>query len=111
MINLFNKYTHIYKGLTGISLSSAVVFASDLYPGCISETVLNRKHDFLDILDKSDTLMADHGFNIERFIAERSKALYFTFIKGNQQLSKSELIETRRIVEITIKQVKIFYII
>ena len=73
MINLFNKYAHIYKGLTGVSLSSAVVFASDLSPGCISETVLNRKHDFLDILDKSDTLMADHGFNYRDLLLREVK--------------------------------------
>ena len=59
------KNTNTYKGLIGISPSGAVVFVSDLYPGCISDKELTRKCGILDMLDKGDTLMADRGFDIE----------------------------------------------
>ena len=59
------KNTNTYKGLIGISQSGAVVFVSDLYPGCISDKELTRKCGILDMLDKGDTLMADRGFDIE----------------------------------------------
>jgi len=34
------KIHNTYKGLIGISPTSAVVFVSDLYPGCISDKEL-----------------------------------------------------------------------
>ena len=60
-----SKNTNTYKGLIGISPNGAVVFVSDLYPGCISDKELTRKCGILDMLDKGDTLMADRGFDIE----------------------------------------------
>ena len=55
----------MYKGLIGISSSGAIVFMSDLYPGCISDKELTRMCGILDMLEKGDTLMADREFDIE----------------------------------------------
>lgn len=97
------KNTNTYKGLIGISPSGAVVFVSDLYPGCISDKELTRKYGILDMLDKGDTLMADRGFDIKGDLILRGVRLNIPpFLKGKQQLSQSELIETRRIASLRI---------
>ena len=97
------KNTNTYKGLIGISPSGAVVFVSDLYPGCISDKELTRKCGILDLLDKGDTLMADRGFDIEGDLILKGVRLNIPpFLKGKQQLSQSELVETRRIASLRI---------
>ena len=111
------KNTNMYKGLIGISPSGAVVFVSDLYPGCISDKELTRKCGILDMLDKGDTLMADRGFDIEGDLILRGVRLNIPpFLKGKQQLSQSELVQTRRIaslrmhVERAMERLKNFHI-
>ena len=97
------KNTNTYKGLIGISPSGAVVFVSDLYPGCISDKELTRKCGILDLLESGDTLMADRGFDIEGDLILRGVRLNIPpFLKGKQQLSQSELVETRRIASLRI---------
>ena len=97
------KNTNTYKGLIGISPSGTVVFVSDLYPGCISDKELTRKCGILDMLDKGDTLMADRGFDIEGDLILRGVRLNIPpFLKGKQQLSQSELVQTRRIASLRI---------
>ena len=97
------KNTNTYKGLIGISPSGAVVFVSDLYPGCISDKELTRKCGILDMLEKGDTLMADHGFDIKGDLILRGVRLNIPpFLKGIQQLSQTELVETRRIASLRI---------
>ena len=82
--------------MIGISPSGAVVFVLDLYPGCISDKELTRKCGILDMLDKGDTLMADRGFDIEWDLILRGVRLNIPpFLKGKQQLSQSELVQTR----------------
>ena len=95
------KNTNTYKGLIGISPSGAVVLVLDLYPGCISDKELTRKCGILDMLDKSDTLIADRGFDIEGDLILRGVRLNIPpFLKGKQQLSQSELVQTRRIASL-----------
>ena len=95
----------------------AQLYVSDLYPGCIADRELTRKCGILDILDKGNTLMADHGFDIEGELILRGGRLNIPpFLKGKQQLSQSELVETRQIaslriqVERAMERLKFFHI-
>ena len=55
------------------------------------------------MLDKGDTLMADCGFDIEGDLILRGVRLNVPpFLKGKQQLSQSELVQTRRITSLRI---------
>ena len=61
-----NHYT--YKGLIGVSPSGAV-FVSDPYSVSISDKQLTRLCAILDILESSNSVMADRGFDIEEDLA------------------------------------------
>ena len=71
----------------------------------------------MDLLDRGDSVMADRGFDIEGDLALLGVRLNIPpFLKGKQQLSKHELVETRRIaslrihVERSMEQLKHFHI-
>ena len=111
------KNHNTYKGLIGgISSSGAVIFVSDLYPGSISDKELTRR-GLLQLLQSGDPIMADRGFDIEENLASLGVKLNIPpFLKGKQQLSHRELVETRRIaslrihVERSMEQIKNFHI-
>ena len=89
------KNHNTYKGLIGISPSGAVIFVSDLYPGSISDKELTRRCGFLQLLQSGDSIMADRGFDIEENLASLGVKLNIPpFLKGRQQLSHRELVET-----------------
>ena len=111
------KNHNTYKGLIGISPSGAIIFISDLYPGCISDKELTRRSGLLDLLDGGDSVMADRGFDIEDDMALLGVKLNIPpFLRGKEQLSRQELVETRRIaslrihVERAMEQLKNFHI-
>ena len=115
----YSKYKshNTYKGLIGISPSGAVTFVSDLYPGSISDKELTRKSGLLQLLESNDSIMADRGFDIAEDLALIGVKLNIPpFMKGKEQLSNSELVETRRIaslrihVEWAMEQLKNFHI-
>ena len=115
----YSKYKshNTYKGLIGILPSGAVTFVSDLYPGSISDKELTRKSGLLQLLESNDSVMADRGFDIAEDLALIGVKLNIPpFMKGKEQLSNSELVETRRIaslrfhVERAMEQLKNFHI-
>lgn len=59
-----HKNTNTYEVLMGISPSGAVTFVSKVYPGSISDSKLTRS-GILDLLQSGDSVMADHGFDIQ----------------------------------------------
>lgn len=59
------KNTKTYKALVGISPSGGITFVSKLYAGSISDKELTRNSGILDMLETSDSVMADHGFDIQ----------------------------------------------
>ena len=94
-----------------------MVFVSDLYPGCISDKELTRRSGLFDLLDRDDSVMADRGFDIEEDLALLGVRLNIPpFLRGKEQLSAQELVETRRIaslrihVERAMEQLKNFHI-
>lgn len=95
------KNHNTYKGLIGISASGAVTFVSDLYPGSISDKELTRCCGLLDLLESGDSVMADRGFDIEDDLVLLGVKLNIPpFLKGKQQLSGHERVETRRIASL-----------
>ena len=85
------KNHNTYNGLIGISPSGAVVFVSDLYPGCISDKELTRRSGLFDLLDRDDSVIADRGFDIEEDLALLGVRLNIPpFLRGKEQLSAQE---------------------
>ena len=97
------KNTNTYKVLIGISPSGIITFVSKLYAGSISDKELTRCSGIMNLLQPGDSVMADHGFDIQDDLALRGVKLNIPpFLKGKSQLSESELVETRRIASVRI---------
>ena len=111
------KNDNTYKALVGISPNGVITFVSSLYPGSISDKELTRRCGILDLLEPGDSVMADRGFDIEEDLALRGvRPNIPPFLRGKTQLSKKELITTRRIaslrihVECAMERIKNFHI-
>ena len=103
--------------LVGISPSGIITFVSKLYAGSISDKELTRCSGIMDLLQPGDSVIADHGFDIQDELAIRGvRLIILPFLKGKFKLSESELVETRRIasvrihVERAMERIKNFYI-
>ena len=84
----------------GISSDGVITFVSSLFPGRISDKELTRRSGILDFLKPGDSVMADHGFDIEEdMYIVLCEAL---FLRGKGQLSEKELITTRHIASLQI---------
>ena len=80
-----------------------------LYPGSISDKELTRRSSLLDLLESGDSVMADRGFEILEDLAPIGVRLNIPpFLRGKGQLDSSELIETRRIASLRIKNYHIY---
>jgi hypothetical protein len=63
----FSQYKHrtTAKVLGGISPAGAFIYASDAYPGRISDKQLTEVSGVMDLLEEGDAVAADKGFQIE----------------------------------------------
>ena len=77
------------KSLVGITTSGVIGFASELYPGSITDKEIKVKSGFLALLEQDDEIMADKGFLIQDELAPVGATLIIpAFLKGKQQFSK-----------------------
>uniref|UniRef100_A0A1X7UUU6 DDE Tnp4 domain-containing protein n=1 Tax=Amphimedon queenslandica TaxID=400682 RepID=A0A1X7UUU6_AMPQE len=92
------KNHNTYNVLTGISPIGVVTFVSKLFPGAISDKQFTLKSGLLELLERVDSVMADHGFDIQDQLMPLCVTLIIpAFSKAKVQLSNEELIETCRI--------------
>ena len=92
------KNHNSYEALIGISPSGAIIFVSQLYSGSISDKELTRQSDILSLLERGDAVMADQGFDIQDNLTPLGVKLNMPpYLKGKSQLTKNEMVETRRI--------------
>ena len=97
------KNNNTYKCLIGISPDGTITFISSLFPGSISDKVLTKKSGILDLIASKDTVMADHGFDIEDDVVLRGAHLSNPpFLHGKTQLSEKEVMVTRCIASLRI---------
>lgn len=97
------KNTNTYKVLIGISPSGAITFVSKVYPGSISDKDLTIRSGILNLLEAQDSVMADHGFDIQDDLTLIGVRLNIPpFLRGKDQLSENEMVESRRIASLRI---------
>ena len=58
------KNTNTHKGLIGITPSGYISFVSSLYCSNISDKKLTSECGVLNLLQASDSIMADRGFDL-----------------------------------------------
>ena len=101
----FSHYKHhnTFKLLLGISPGGVITFISELWGGRVSDKAITEKSGLLDLLEPGDNVMADRGFDISQLLQAKGVTLNIPpFLGQRQQLSSSEVIETRRIASIRI---------
>ena len=97
------KHHNTFKALVGISPTGAVAFISELYAGSVSDQALTRESGVLDLVMPGDTVMADKGFDIAYDVLVHGAKLNIPpFVKNHQQLSKKNVIITRKIASLRI---------
>ena len=53
-----------------------ITFVSNLYGGSISDREIVQKSHFVDLMEASDLIMADHGFEIQDILATKGVRLF-----------------------------------
>ena len=89
----------MYKALVGISPSGAITFVSGLYwEVFLKRNLLTSQSGVWDLLERSDAVMTDRGFNIQDDLTSLGVKLnILLYLKRRSQLTKTEIIEGRRI--------------
>ena len=86
------------KGLIGIAPNGFISFISDIYGGHVSDKRTTESCGIIDKLEPGDMVMADRGFDIQHILASKKVTLNIPpFMRGKQQLSLEEELETRGI--------------
>ena len=92
-----------FKGLIGIAPNSFVSFISDMYGGHVSDKRITESCGIVNLLEPGDMVMADRGFDIQHILASKNVTLNIPpFMRGKQQLSLEEEVETRAIASVRI---------
>lgn len=91
------------KGLIGIAPHGAVTFVSELYGGHCSDKAIVEDCGILQLLEESDSVMADRGFEIQDLLAKKKVYLNIPpFMRCKDQLSPEEEDETRDVASVRI---------
>ena len=102
---LYSEYkSHMtYKSLIGISPAGVVTFVSDLYSGSISDKQITKLSGLVNLCEEGDAIIADKGFLISDLTTPKGVNLIIPpFKRKRLQLSKREVIETRKIANLRI---------
>lgn len=86
------------KFLIAIAPNGFIMYVSPLYGGRASDNYITKNCGLLEYLLPGDEVMADRGFTIgEELCSRRVKLNIPAFMKGRDQLSEEDTINTRRI--------------
>ncbi|XP_077521801.1 uncharacterized protein LOC144132927 [Amblyomma americanum] len=102
------------KVLHAIAPCGFVMFVSKPYGGRASDRFITQHSGFLKFLAPGDTILADRGFTISDLLPAGVKLMLPSFSKGRSQISRPELVESRRLarlrihVERSIRRIKCF---
>ena len=96
------KNHNTLKALKGISPSGAVIFASNLFGGNISDKELTIQSGLLDCLEEGNSVMADRGFNIGDLLTGKDVTLNIPPRLTDSQLSEDDRIVTHRIASVRV---------
>ena len=91
------------KGLIGIAPNGFVSLFRTCMGGHVSDKRITESCGIVNLLEPGDMVMADRGFDIQHILASKNVTLNIPpFMRGKQQLSLEEEVETRAIASIRI---------
>ncbi|GFN84206.1 nuclease harbi1 [Plakobranchus ocellatus] len=118
-----NKYYHLknhatHKVLVGIAPNGTFIYISDVFDGSISDIKFVQESGFLELLNPSDSILADRGFPIKDILASKQvKLVKPPFLGNREKFTPEEELLTRQIakdrihVERAIERLKRFRIL
>ena len=91
--------------MLGISPHGAITFVSSLYTGSISDKEITRCSGILDLLEPTDSVMADKSFDIESVLESHGVKLnLLPFLEARDQFSKEQVLDTKTIAKLCIHE-------
>ncbi|XP_071123749.1 uncharacterized protein [Mytilus edulis] len=97
------KHHNALKCLVVITSSGVISFVSEGWDGRVSDRESTSECDILDLLEQSDSVMADKGFTISDLVAKRQCALNIPSFRGiKDKFSTAEVFQTQEIVQLRI---------
>ena len=91
------------KELIGTTASGVTAFASELYPGSISDKEIVKRSGLLEILQPGDEIMADKGFLIKDELASVGATLVLPkFLQGKKQFNKEEAAHNKKVASLPV---------
>ena len=92
-----------YKSLIGISPHGLMTFLSPLYTGCMSDVEIFKLSGIRDLLEPGDSVMADKGFTVDKYLSEKNVALNMPPFRGaDQQFTTKQIALTQEIASLRI---------
>lgn len=96
------KHHNTWKLLVGVTPNGQVSFLSDLWGGRVSDKQITRESGVLALLDSSDNVMVDRGFDIRDILPAGVTLNMPPFLAGRDQLTAAETEETMTIASVRI---------
>lgn len=96
------KHSNTLKQLIAITPSGAISFLSDVYSGSISDAAIVRESKFVDLVEETDDIMADRGFNIRHLLLPKKATLNIPAFTHGKVLSSKALKRSRGIAKVRI---------
>ena len=85
-------YVPPIKFLIGVTPFGTISFLSECWGGRVSDKNLTQSSNFLNKLERGDTILADRGFTVAEDLAVHGATLEIpSFTRGKQQLSQREV--------------------
>jgi len=92
-----------FKCLVGVAPSGAFTFISHLFCGSMSDVAIVKMSGILDLLEESDSVMADKGFKISKLLEEKGVFLNLPpFLSNMNQFTPEEVQQTEEIASVRI---------
>lgn len=93
------KSANTLKVLLGISGCGCVTFVSDAYGGSISDRELFEKCGIINLLQKSDIILGDRGYNIQHLVSHMDVTVNMPHFlnKGSNQFEAHQLRKSKKV--------------
>lgn len=89
---------HSFKLLVVVAPNAVIIYASPLFPGCVSDKAVVEKSELLKVFKPGDLILADKGFFIQKIVPEGVSVNIPPFL-NHGKFSKSEVKVTKNIAK------------
>ncbi|CAJ1078014.1 uncharacterized protein LOC116729894 [Xyrichtys novacula] len=89
-----------YKSMIGIAPCGLITFVSKLYNGSLSDAVITKKSQILELLEPGDGVIANKCSSTEKMLSEVGATLLISPVENSPQLSTKDTCKTQAIARL-----------